>query len=210
MLRRILDTIAKMAEPRSSETMFVAAGIGTPLCLVAPTPCHSESVGRCDPPVSPPRSGSQSAPGSAFSLLGPVAVERRVIVLAPSGSPLQRHVAWIADATLGCVFSDDADAVHEALDRSAGGSILIVDLAVFRCPSTAFAWLGRLREDVPGVVVTAASDRFAEHEMGCDRFLVADTSVKLPVTRPALALAVSAAMTNHAFTMPVRRASAQH
>jgi hypothetical protein len=55
-----------------------------------------------------------------------------------------------------------------------------------------------------------ASDQIPEHDMSCESFHVADVSVRLPVSRPALGLAVSAAMTNHAFTQPLRRQSMLH
>ena len=84
-------------------------------------------------------------------------------------------------------------------------TILVVDLAVFPDLSTAIRLLQTLRTEVPDLVIVAASERFQEHDMSCDQFLMADASVRLPVSPTALAVAISAAMTNHAFTRSLRQ-----
>ncbi|MCU4651204.1 hypothetical protein N8I71_00045 [Roseibacterium sp. SDUM158016] len=144
-------------------------------------------------------------------LLGPNAVERRVVMLAPEGSTLLRHADWFDHATQGCVTSSDPADVRDALSFGGShGAILVVDLAVFPRLATALEWLTALRNDVPGLVVAVAFDQFPEHDMSCERYQVADVSVRLPVSRPALGLALSAAMTNHEFTLTLRRHSMLH
>lgn len=141
-------------------------------------------------------------------LLGPNAVERRVVMLAPAGSGLLHHAGWFDEATRGCMtFSHPAEARRALGLGGSSAATLVVDLAVFARLATALDWLIDLRNDVPGVVVVMASNRFSDHDMSCERFHAADASVRLPVSRSALGLAVSAAMTNHTFTKPLLRHS---
>jgi hypothetical protein len=146
------------------------------------------------------------APAGTTDLLGPNVAGRHTVILANETSVLHSHATWFDDATDGCTTLARPENVGTLLGKNrVGDAILIVDLAVFPRLAKAVEWLHAFRYDHPDVVVVAGFEQFPWHDMTCERFLMADASVKLPVTRTALALAVSAAMTNHAFTLPLRR-----
>ncbi|MBY6201036.1 hypothetical protein KUV65_06660 [Maritalea mobilis] len=214
MLKRLVAMIKKMDGHGFMEPMTCAMGGGASVDIMAPAPRWTADA-RLHPTSRPTRPSDcylTPSPLSAVShLLGPSAVERRVVMLAPEGSTLLRHASWLDDATQGCsTTSEPADVRGAPNVGDSPGAILLVDLAVFPRLATAIDWLIALRNDVPGVVVAVAFDQFPEHDMSCERFQVADVSVRLPISRPALGLAVSAAMTNHRFTLPLRRKPMQH
>ncbi|GEM_PF-1862675 len=208
MLRRLVGMLARDRGQRFERAVAFASGGSVPFGLQAPAPglsFENDHTRRCsDRPVGTRNSGL--APDGIKHLLGPNVAERRAVILAPDGSVIRRHAGSFTDATTeGAVWECPSNVRTVFGHQGAHDAILIVDLAVFATLAAAVEWLHAFRYDFPEVVVIAGFEQFAGHDMSCERFLMADASVKLPVSRTALALAVSAAMTNHAFTMPLRR-----
>lgn len=136
---------------------------------------------------------------AAAHILGPSVVDRRVLVVADPGSAIQTHLGWLDRHTRGVYAYGTPGQAIAAAAVSRDPTVLIVDIDMFVNVHVALDVLSTQRRHAPQQVTVIASERFAMHDMSCERAAIADASIRLPVSRPELALALGAAVSNHGF-----------
>ena len=136
---------------------------------------------------------------AAAHILGPSIVDRRILLVAEPRSSIQTHLGWLDQNTRGVyAYGTLAQAVAAAA-VSGDPTVLIVDIDMFVNVHVALDVLSTQRQHAPNQVTVIASERFTMHDMSCERAAIADASIRLPVSRPELALALVAAVSNNGF-----------
>ncbi|WP_439140338.1 hypothetical protein [Roseicyclus sp.] len=136
---------------------------------------------------------------AAAHILGPSIVDRRILIVAEPRSSIQTHLGWLDQNTRGVfAYSTPAQAVAAAA-VSGDPTVLIVDIDLFVNVHVALDVLSNQRKHAPQQVTVIGSERFTMHDMSCERGAIADASIRLPVSRPELALALGAAVSNNGF-----------
>lgn len=135
---------------------------------------------------------------AAQHLLGSVVTQRQILVVADRDCQLTEHLPWLDRHTRGVqahgTLSDAACAASNCPDET----ILLVGIDMFLDLNDALDVMIGFRERNPDQVVVIASSFFATHDFSCERAAIADASLRMPVRRPELALALGAAICNHA------------
>lgn len=134
---------------------------------------------------------------SARHILGSEVMQCRIVTFVDPASQILDHLDWLAQRTRGV---DLCSSFRDAACRAAAVGqrpILLVDIKALGAMDQAVDTLVRYRAANPGHPVVIASGHFERHDFSCSRAPIADASLRLPVSRPQLALALGAAITNH-------------
>lgn len=140
---------------------------------------------------------SGAAEDRLCSILAKNVAERRVLVIAGPGSFLMDHLRWMRDCTSGAAVVHSLHHAEAMCSANPEGWVWVVDSDLFDDVDDAVDELIALRAQVPGQVLLLASSEFGVHDLTCRRAAIADASVRLPISRPELAFALSVAVGNH-------------
>ena len=136
--------------------------------------------------------------GAARHLLGEAVLQRRALIVAPADSAIHEHANWLAEHMRGVRLHPTLTAaVHDAW-LACDDTVLVIDADMFRDMNEAVDVLMPFRREHPDQVIVIASRSFAAHDFSCERAVIADASLRLPLTGPQLALGLGAAISNHA------------
>lgn len=152
-----------------------------------------------------PRPRATGAADAAAHILGPNVVNRRILIVAEPSSPMHDHIGWLDRNTLGVYAFSTLDEAEEAAQSSPQETLTLVSLDMCFNLNVAFDMLSAHRRRAPNRVMVIASQMFAQHDMTCERASIADASIRLPVSRPELALCLGAAVTNNGYIQSRRR-----
>jgi len=150
----------------------------------------------------PRTTGAQDA---ATHILGPNVVNRRILIVAEPSSPIHDHIGWLDRNTLGVYAFSTLDEAEDAARASSQDSLTMVSLDMCFNLNVAFDMLSAHRRRAPDRVMVIASQMFSHHDMTCERASIADASLRLPASRPELALCLGAAVTNNGYIQSRRR-----
>lgn len=137
--------------------------------------------------------------GAFAHIIGSEVAKRRVLVLADPSCQVHDHVSWLDRVTLGVVMCNSLSNVHNRTAQFAEDTVLLIGIDYFVDLEAAIDALALFRITVPSQPIVMASRSFGRLDLSCERAMIADASIRLPVSRPELALALGAAVTNHRF-----------
>lgn len=143
-----------------------------------------------DPPLPDPRA-------TAAHLLGAEVCAHRILMVADPFCQMLDHASWLDDHTCGVEMCSGLTEAGQRAATLADDKIIIVGIDYFIDLDAAISALARFRQDAPDLPVVMGSVTFSRLDLSCERSLIADASIKLPVTRPQLAMALGAALNNH-------------
>jgi hypothetical protein len=144
------------------------------------------------------RRDDSGADGAARHLLGEAVLQRRILIVADDHCPLHDHANWLVRHTMGVRLHPTlASAAHDAW-LSCEDTILVVGIDLFHDMNEAMDALMPFRRQHPELVIVIASRVLSAHDFSCERAVIADASLRLPISGPQLALGLGAAISNHA------------
>jgi len=140
----------------------------------------------------------RGADGAARHLLGEAVLRRRILIVADDHCSLHDHANWLVRHTMGVRLHPTlASAGHDAW-LSCGDTILVIGIDLFDGMNEAMDALIAFRREHRELVIVIASRILSGHDFSCERAVIADASLRLPVSGPQLALGLGAAISNHA------------
>ncbi|PWK61317.1 hypothetical protein C7455_1022 [Roseicyclus mahoneyensis] len=149
-----------------------------------------ESAGSIDPL-------NRGLEGASKHILGAQIVRRRILIVADPSCQLLDHVSWLDRFTLGVEMCSSLSDAKARAAHFAEPLIVLVGIDYFQDLDVAVDALGRFRATTSNLPVVIASTSFARPDLSCERAMIADASIRLPASRPQIALALGAAVTNH-------------
>ncbi|MDG3041858.1 DNA-binding transcriptional response regulator [Roseicyclus marinus] len=141
------------------------------------------------------------AQSAAAHILGSEVCKRRIMLVADPMCQILEHATWLDQHTHGVEL---CSGLPDAKDRAAQFSedaIVVIGIDYFVDLDAAITALAQFRMDAPDLPIVMGSVTFARLDLSCERAMIADASIRLPVTRPQLALSLGAALTNHRVMM---------
>jgi hypothetical protein len=135
--------------------------------------------------------------GAARHLLGAEVCARKILLVADPASQMLDHAVWLDDHTGGVILCNGLGQVREHGAQLGDAAIVLIGIDHFTDLDTAIEALAEFRMAAPGLPVVIGSIRFDRPDLSTQRAMIADASIRLPVGRPQLALALGAAVTNH-------------
>ncbi|WP_071675966.1 hypothetical protein [Nioella nitratireducens] len=132
------------------------------------------------------------------------------MVAYPSGG-FRNHFDWMSSVARGVkVHETPAVAFNKMARAKPYSSIAVVDIDVFDDFGDAVDALREFRMRAPMVPTVIGSRRFKYNDFSTSRFPIADASIKLPVSRVGLGLALNAALGNHQHVLEREVSRARH
>ncbi|MCL1630065.1 hypothetical protein M3N55_15120 [Roseibaca sp. V10] len=123
----------------------------------------------------------------------------KVLIVAPESSALRDHDFWLQQCTKRLEIVSSFELVQTRAVQGGSEWIWVLDAAVFTDMEEAVDALLEIRTRFPKPTIVLCSTEFGVHDLTCARARVVDASIRLPVSRPELALALSASVSNHEY-----------
>ena len=136
---------------------------------------------------------------AASHLLGTEVSNRRIMLVADPACQLLEHAAWLDRHTRGVELCSGLSDAQDRARQFSEETIVVIGIDYFVDLDAAISALAQFRMEVPFLPIVMGSVTFARMDLSSERAMIADASLRLPVTRPQLGLALGAALTNHRF-----------
>lgn len=144
------------------------------------------------------QAGDDRAPLGAFHLISPHLLrDREVHVVERPGNGLFTEALGVASAALDLRWQGSLADLSASLSGRRTNPVVVVDIDAFQSTSEAVDGLLALRAAYPRAAVVIGSAFFARHDFSGERRAIADASIRLPIGRAAMALAISSAIANN-------------
>lgn len=159
-----------------------------------------DHAGKAAETVLPPE--TRDAPPSdlraaAAHLLGTEVCARKILMVADPSCQVLEHAGWLDEHTGGVEMCSGLGDAGQRAGHLVEDKIVLVGIDYFTDLDAAITALAQFRQDAPDLPVVMGSVTFSRLDLSCERALIADASIRLPVTRPQLAMALGAALSNH-------------
>lgn len=151
-------------------------------------------------PVSAPRSGATNFVGFADMMqddIRQLCRDRAFFVVEGPGGDISRHLHWMKQLASSLTIVDSLAQLQQQKPYGLDGAVVMIDIDQFEDTVEAVDAIQRFRSEYRMTPVIIGSDHFAQHDFSSERRSIADASVKLPVSRAALTVAISSAIMNN-------------
>lgn len=138
-----------------------------------------------------------TAPPAVQLVPQPQLCGREVHVVEQSGNNLFRDALQVARGAADLRRQISLAAVAASIGDRGPDPVVIIDIDGFDSTVEAVNALLAFRAAHPGAAVVIGSAYFARHDFSGERRAIADASIRLPIGRAVIALAISSAITNN-------------